>query len=135
MAYVTPDELAAMSGLPGNVILSFSAEDRAAALDQASGIADGALRSNYATPIANPPVELKVQVSRIAAFFLMRKRGFDPERGADRLIESDYDRALAWLKSVSRGEMVLAIPGTAEGVPEPGYEGEAEIISGTPRGW
>jgi|SRR6478672_11285998 len=107
VAYATTSELAAKGGLPAGVLASFSEEKQLDAITTASGLADGYLRSQCTPPLTDVPDDVKFHVCRMAAYFLMRERGFDPERGSDVLIRDDYKDALAWLKSVSRGEITL----------------------------
>jgi len=119
-----------MGGLPAKVLAEFTAEEQDAALVQASGVADDYLRSEHAVPLPVPSIGLKVHVCRMASYFLMRKRGFDPE--SNKILVDDYAEALSWLKMVAKGEIQLA--GAVDATPDV-EEGEPSILSGEPRGW
>lgn len=125
-AYATTSELAAMGGLPSAVLARFTDDEQVSAIEQASGIANGYLRSQYDPPFVVVPDDLKLHVCRISAYFLMRRIGFDPEKGSDVVIREDYRDAIAWLKDVAKG--VVSLFDEVDASPEID-EGEPVVVS------
>jgi len=122
VAYATRLELAVMGGLPTPVLAQFPIADQDAILTLVSGMVDEMIGPQYGAPLSVVPVRLKFHIGRIAAYLLMGTRGFDPERGSDKLIKEGYVEAMAYLDSVRTGGTTLegaedATPGVDEGAP------------------
>ncbi len=76
------------------------------ALEAASALCDGYLAKRYRTPVSNPPLILRRHAMAIAYFDL--HRGHYPDE-----IRAAYDDAMAFLKQVSRGDIILDVAGVA----------------------
>ncbi len=131
MAYATRTKLTQL-GLPTAALADVSTTDQDAALDGASGIADGYLRKRYSLPLATYGDDLTTHVCSIAAWLILKTRGFNPEDPADAAIRMGYEDAIEWLESVAAGDIdpqnvTDATPTTAKGV--------AQAWSDTERGW
>src|SRR5690606_40886273 len=48
--------------------------------------------------------ELTRRVCDVAAFLLLKHRGFNPESGTDQVVEKAYDDAMAWFRRVGDGK-------------------------------
>lgn len=130
MSYATLTDLATY-GLPSAALGSISDGDKTAALAAASDFADGYMRSRLTVPLTSWGVSLTMAVCKIATFTLMERRGFRPENGADAMIKDGYNRSVAWLTQISRGEVTIA---TAQPVDSPTYD-NPRVDSLTPRGF
>jgi phage gp36-like protein len=94
-------------GLPPKALEGISNADKEKHLDAASAKAAGFLRSKFKLPLASWDEALTEAVASIAAFGLMGVRGYNPAAGANEVIEKRHDKAMAWLKEVARGVVVL----------------------------
>lgn len=126
-SYATPSDLAQYAVNPA-AFASVSAANQQAQLDAASTVAEGYLADQYHLPIVAPfPVDLKIAVCSIAAFYLMSFRGFRPDSGNDIVIRQRYDDAISWLKSVAAGTITPA--GILDSTPQV-REGAPAIVTG-----
>lgn len=130
MAYATLAQLATY-GLPSAALASVSDPDKQAALDAASDFADGYMRSRMSVPLTTWGISLTLAVAKIATFLLMERRGFRPESGSDMMIKDAYNRSVAWLTQVSRGEVTIVATPAAE---TPTYD-NPRVDSLEPRGF
>lgn len=109
-SYATPGDLVVHGGVP-DALTDIPVPDQQAALDSASTVADGYLRSRFTLPLIPSgtaplwPVDLVSAVCRIAYYTLLSARGFNPEQGSDSNIRSRYNDAMAWLKDVAKGNV------------------------------
>jgi hypothetical protein len=87
-----------------------------AACIDASSEADGYLNDRYPPPYFSPfPTSLIINVTYLAAYRLMTRRGFNPSAGADSRIAENYWAAtfnphtgvLGWLSRVKRQEISI----------------------------
>ncbi len=101
-AYATTTQLYQLS-FESAGLADFSTSDQEEALEAASRRADSYLRSRYAVPIASPDSSLAEAVCAIAAYWLLGRRGYNPESPADRTIKVRRDEAIGWLKEVKSG--------------------------------
>lgn len=89
-----------------------NAGDITLALQRASGRVEGYLRSKFDSllPLGAPnppPGDDIIQVTAdIAAYFLQKSEGFNPQLGADNIYVDAYDKAIAWLKDVAQGRAI-----------------------------
>lgn len=98
----------------------------------ASGEADSYIRKRYRLPLISWGQDLRSAVRRMARYYALGERGFDPTKPADQAIVGQYRDAIAWLKQVGTGEAELvdvvdSSPSTQEAAPL--HDGEA------PRRW
>ena len=85
----------AWTGLPAGTIDT--------SLAWASGRIDSYLRKRYSLPLTSAGDELKEACCAIAAWNLLRRRGFRAGSGADEAVVKAHDDAVSWLRDVSRG--------------------------------
>ena len=99
--YAIPTDLQSLS-LTAAALTGISTDEQQAALDTASGVADGYLASRYALPITAYGQDLTRAVCNIAAYDLMSVRGYSPD-GSNSTIRDRYDDAIRWLERVAAG--------------------------------
>lgn len=130
-SYITLSELYVL-GLPASALpSSISTDARQAQCDAASATAQSYMAARYPMPLVSVGDEVKEKVAWIAAYNLLVIRGFNPS-GADANYLARFDRAIDWLKDVSRGWVqpdVVPAPATT-----PDYDAP-RIITTTTRGW
>lgn len=90
-----------------------------AALADADSMIDGYLATRYTLPLASPPTVLARIACDLARYYLYDDKA--PPQVAER-----YQAAVAFLKSVSRGEVTLGVPAVTDGA----ATGTAEMQSG-----
>lgn len=101
-SYATTSDLAIYAVNPA-AFASVSTGSQQAQLDAASTYAEGFLADQYHLPIVAPyPIDLRMNVCSIAAFYLMTFRGYRPG-GSDDIIRQRYDDANTWLKGIAAG--------------------------------
>jgi phage gp36-like protein len=120
-SYATPTDLA-RNGVPSSALDGITSADQQVALDAASGIADGYVAARYTLPLVAPfPTDLVIAVCQIAAWNLLRVRGFNPDAGQDAVIRSGYEDATRWLRLVAEGKVSpQVIDSTPSGNPTAG---------------
>lgn len=101
-SYATLQDLY-VHGLPGAALSGMLESEQQAALDAASTLADGYLRNKFTLPVITPSLDLVMAVCQIAAWNLLRRRGFNPEGAIDATVRQGYEDAVSWLKRVSDG--------------------------------
>lgn len=141
--YATTAELANF-GIPAAALTGISAAIQNQHLTLASGRLDSYLRGRYSLPLAVPyPDEVKMAVCNIAAYTLLKRRGFNPD-AYDSNFRDEYLSTLEWLDKLSEGKVSLdvhadATPGTQEGRPaiySAGYRYTyGEVEGDENRGW
>lgn len=134
--YCSPDDLQRF-GLPEETIESLerSAEDKADACLAATDEAEGYLATRYTMPLVAWGEALRLHTSKLAVVSFLDKAGWQPS-GPDDVIMAAYDRAIAWLKGVSKG--TISPPGIVDSsAPTAGssVSGGARVRSSTLRGW
>jgi phage gp36-like protein len=77
-----------------------------AAAASADGVVDGYLRSRYMVPIAAPTEDLRFHAGAIVRSILYRDQRTET-------VLTDYDSAIAWLRDVQAGRVVLDSATTA----------------------
>lgn len=129
--YATLAQLATHA--PPGSIQDLSDPIKQAALDDFSDEAEGYLRAQQTLPLIAPyPKALVRHVCAGAVWQLMTYKGFNPEIASNMVFEKNYDRAIAWLRSIARGEVSFAAD--ADSSPNE-RRGGARISSDTSRGW
>lgn len=102
------------------------------ALDAFSAEVDTYLRDQYTLPLSEPYDPALVRhVCAGAIWQLMCFKGFNPEIGSNSVFEKNFERAVSWLKSLSRGEASLSISADSSS----GRLGGARVASNPSRGW
>lgn len=101
----------------------------------ASEEADNYMQARYRVldaPLESWGSDLKRIVCRIAAYYLMSVRGYNPAAGADVNIRLGYEDAIDKLKGVARQSVHLnVVPAFVQG----SVQQLPQVRSGTPRGW
>jgi phage gp36-like protein len=94
---------AAVSDLsvPSKALTEFTTQDLNDALAKASSVADGYIRKRFNLPLHSWTQSLTQAVADIATYWLMKKRGFNPEAESTKLISGAYRDALDWLEEVA----------------------------------
>jgi phage gp36-like protein len=83
-----------------------SAQVQNAILD-ASGEADSYIKKRYTLPLLKWGNDLRSAVRRMARYYALGDRGFDPTKAADQAVVSQYRDAIAWLKQIASQEAEL----------------------------
>lgn len=101
MAYITQDELedlalppGAQGGLDSAIVLK--------QIDRAGKEADVYLKARYKLPLLAWGDDLRGWVADIAAFFCLKRIGFNPEAADHKVFKDAHDEALAKLLLVSK---------------------------------
>jgi phage gp36-like protein len=108
-AYATRAQLVQFS-VPSAALTGISTPDQDAALQAASRVADSYLVKRWQLPLQTTPTEgwgddLRQAVCDIAAYRLLKRRGFNPEQGDDASLRMSYEDAVKWLENVAKGSV------------------------------
>lgn len=120
-AYATIEDLEDLA-LPAAALSTLTTAQKEKALEAASRKADGYFRKNWGVPIVNPNTELKEAVCSVAAWRLMRRRGFAPE-APDSNLRTAFEDAIKWFEACEKNECRPfddaddATPSSGEGAP------------------
>lgn len=102
------------------------------AILDASGEADSYIKKRHKLPLIQWGADLKGAVRRMARYYALGDRGFNPNLPSDQAIVNQYRDSIAWLKQVATGEaeLVDAVDSSASNdEASPLHDGEA------PRRW
>lgn len=103
---------------------STAAQDKA--LVAASMIADGYLSSRFQLPLTTWGEDLKRQVCEIAAYILMKRRGFSPELADADQLKGGHDSAMKWLEGIAGGRITpVGLVDSSTGAGQPNTTGAA----------
>jgi phage gp36-like protein len=127
----TPGDVARY-GLPGAALEDTPVEAIANACLGASEEAAGYLSSAYQLPLTTWDVATRKHVACMAAYDLMRFRGYDPNAGPDELLQRGRDQAVQWLMRIADGK--LRPVGIVDSTPVV-TETEVYVESAASRGW
>lgn len=103
-AYATRTELVTLS-VRAEAISSISDADQDTALLSASELADSYLGSRFDLPLTTWGGDLKRIICDIAAYTLLKIRGWSPESGDAEQYRKSYDDAIKWLNGVAKGDI------------------------------
>lgn len=109
MPYPRLAELADLEslGLTHQALSGMADDVKTRALDSASSEVLGYMRAaGYALPLVTWDDATRQHTCNIAAYRLLAREGFDPEKGADYIIHKGYTEAVVWLKQVASGAVV-----------------------------
>ncbi len=102
MSYCTPTDVTKYT-VPATALATVSSTEQQAACDAASAEMDDHLGGRYPTPILAPyPLSLVINTAYMARYHMLSKRGFQSLQGADKMIETDYKKAIEWVMAVQR---------------------------------
>lgn len=129
----TVEDLAA-HGIASQVVAALPEATRLEHLRSASGIAWGYLANRFHPPLLTWGTELTQQVCAIAAWTLLRNRGFDPDKPADKAILLGYQQAIDWLKAFGAGRGAVLGYTDSSAPPEVPPRRRSHLISRPRRG-
>lgn len=101
-AYAARTDFAA-HGVSADALEGIATGDQDKALEAASRLVDSYLIKRFAMPLTAVGEDVKEKVCALAAYKLLKGRGFNPESDDARQLREDYDDALSWLRDVSAG--------------------------------
>lgn len=129
--YATPADVYRLT-LPERALSDLSDTEVIEAIIAASADADTELGRVYTLPLRAWGDDIRQRVCDVAAFRLLRRRGFNPESGNDQVIGKGYDDAMTWFRRVGDGQSKPV--GVVDSKAEP--MGGAPIVRSKPlRGW
>ncbi len=111
--YATAADLASL-GLPAAALAAVSSDDQTAALADASSLIDSYLAPRFDLPLSAVPAQLKGICCKLAAFDVLRKRGFNPGSVDAETVRLSYEDAMRWLRDVAAGRATPAFPEAAD---------------------
>ncbi len=120
-AYATVADLTTY-GIPAAALESVDTAAQQAAVTAACGIADSYLRGRFTLPLTAWDTTLTQYVAQIAAWNVLRVRGFMPG-GADEAVRSGYKDAISWFASIARGEVTPVVTDSGGTPTSSGYSG------------
>lgn len=131
--YATPADIQ-RAHLPSVALEAVPEEQVIDALLAATDEAEGYLTSGHTLPLVSWNDDLRMHVAGLAAYSLMRSRGFDPT-GSDALIVKGRDDAIAWLSKIAARK--LSPCGLVDSTPSAGSSPAFARVRGTDesRGW
>jgi phage gp36-like protein len=132
--YASPDDFFRY-GLPRQAAAPDDGTDPvdllSAQLLAASSDANSKIPRAYTLPLKDPyPDSLKRRVCKIAAYYFLQQRGFDPESEPDKKVEDEHDAAWEWLDALGGG----VEPDWVDATPDV-YDAGAGTASGPRRDW
>lgn len=90
-------------GLAAAAMGSVSTAQQDAVLESVCGEADSKMAARFPTPLTGQiDPTITMNVCKIAAFEILRIRGFNPQNGADMVIREAAKEARAWFDAVER---------------------------------
>ncbi|WP_051273246.1 gp436 family protein [Desulfotruncus alcoholivorax] len=92
------------------------------AIEDATSEINSYCMANYDVPFNPVPNVIKKHCVDIALYNLMSRRGFDEEKGSDRIIQERYKSSVRVLENIARGLITL-------GVANPPPENAVSILS------
>jgi len=135
-SYCTADELTTY-GIRAEALRSILPEVLQAAIDAASDVIDGYLRSRYQLPLVAWGVDIRRLCAKIAVHDLLMVRGFNSARQGDEQLEKMYDDSIANLRDISSGKfspnVTDSAPSALPGLAQNG--GTAQVSSYSGRGY
>jgi phage gp36-like protein len=118
-AYLTAAEFSDQS-IPNDALNGFPSDRISTALVWASGVADSYLRKRYTLPLISHGEDLKAAVADIAAYRLLRRRGFRPGSDSNDIIGEAYGAAIEWLREIRDGKAEIECVDSTPEVDEQG---------------
>ena len=84
-------------------------------LDAANAKVDSYLASKFVLPLVSWSPDLVQCAAEIAAFSVIKYRGFDPEDPSDRIFQARADAQIAWLLLITKNELTVTVVDSAPG--------------------
>jgi phage gp36-like protein len=82
-----------------------STQQQNEALQAASAELNGRLGDQYIFPLKTWGYDLVVHTCEVAAWYLLKARGFNPSNGLDLAIRKGYEDAIKWAQDVAEGKV------------------------------
>ena len=132
MAYALTTDLE-LYGVQAAWLADVSTPKKQAAIDHASAYVDSFLAKQYAVPLVAYGDDIKGCTCKIAVWYLLVNKGFNPASFPDKSILLAYEQMIEWLKMLASGELVLSgITESASGASSPI---KGLVVSEEPRGF
>lgn len=117
--YVTRTEFLDQ-GLPSGALTDIANATIDAALLWASEVCDSYMRKRHLLPLTAWGNDLRTLVCDLAAWRLLKRKGFNPAAPAHQAILKSYDEALLSLKDVAQGLTELGVTDSSAALDEDG---------------
>lgn len=130
--YATTTDLV-RTGIAAAALTGVSTASQEAALDAASAVADGYLCSRYTLPLSAWGADLTGVVARMAAWDILRVRGYDPQAGGDAAVRLGYTDSIKWLEGVQGGR--ITPQGVVDATPSDEATEQTSVITNRRRNW
>lgn len=93
---------------PKNAFVKITDAEILDVLESVSQEMDTYLYSNYKLPLSEPfDLSLQKCCVDIASYYLILKRGFNPDNSIDQIIVTNYEKKIEFLKGINKGELIL----------------------------
>jgi phage gp36-like protein len=134
-SYCSLEDLAKF-GVGAAALRNIPPADLLAAIVSASRIIDSYLKpAEYTLPLTRVGADVQEAAAVIAAWRLMKTRGYNPNDPAHELIRTDFEDKVKWLQGIASGSVIPDVD-DAGGLPEaPSPEGKPLVVSNVGRGW
>ena len=116
--------------MPATVFVNVPTPVKDIALQFGSGVAAGFVRKRKVLPLLSWGDDLKANVAELAAYYLVSRRGYKPQSGSNETIRLRYDDAIAWLTSVSKGDIELV--DCVDSSTTPGVDEASPLVASDP---
>lgn len=100
---ITDAELLDLASTAGTLTADVTAGQRAAAISAASSVVLSKLRKRHTLPLVSWSDDVKGATADIAAYRLIKLRGFNPSNGRDIAAREAAKESMAWLQSIVDG--------------------------------
>jgi phage gp36-like protein len=117
--YVTRTEFADQ-GLPAEALTGLSNATIDEALVWASSVCDMYLRKRHKLPLVAWEEDLRALVCDLAAWRILKRKGFNPNAPAHQAIVKSYDEAILTLKDLVKGLIELGVTDSSPDLDEEG---------------
>jgi phage gp36-like protein len=128
--YATMTDLTRL-GIPSAALTGVATAAQEAALAAASSLADGYIGAQFVLPLTAWGDDLRAHVAAIAAWTVLKTRGFNPESNADATVRASYEDAIRWLERVAAGTVS---PVVTDATPDEDDAGPF-VVAYEKRGW
>lgn len=111
--YASQSDLTTL-GIPAAALSGISGPEQDAALQAASAIIDSYLASRFDLPLASVGLDIKSCCAQLAAWSLMKRRGFNAGSTDAETLRMSYEDQVKWLTNVAKGLATPAFPQTQD---------------------
>lgn len=133
-SYATADEFKE-SGLPPVALLGLDDAIITKCIERASGLVDSYIGARFKLPLASYGADIKQATIDLAAFWTMKRRGFQPGAADAETVRMSFEDAVKWLKDVQSGRATPSFPDTADADTfDPNLDSEGDFAKQAPSG-